>query len=74
MTLWEGRAMNPDNINDRSVPKEVYDEDALNPVTRSEFKALTEMVFQLTKTVEGMQQLFVKAGEYQGKPRGRLPR
>ena len=27
----------------------------------------------LYKTVEGIQQLFIRAGEYQGKPRGRLP-
>jgi len=33
-----------------------------------------EQLFTLQKTVEGMQQLFVKAGEYQGKPRGRLPK
>jgi len=33
-----------------------------------------EQLFTLQKTVEGMQQLFVKAGEYQGKQRGRLPK
>ena len=35
---------------------------------------LFEQLFVLQKTVEGVQQLFIKAGEYQGKPRGRLPR
>ena len=39
-----------------------------------ELEGMREMVFTLNKTVEGMQHLFVKAGEYQGKPRGRLPR
>lgn len=28
----------------------------------------------LSKTLEGVQHLFIRAGEYQGKPRGRLPR
>ena len=40
----------------------------------AELGALIEEFFALKKTVEGMQQLFIKAGEYQGKPRGRLPR
>lgn len=33
-----------------------------------------EQLFELQKTVEGMQNLFIKAGEYKGKPRGRLPK
>ncbi len=37
-------------------------------------EGLFQAVQVLSKTVEGMQQLFIKAGEYQGKPRGRLPR
>lgn len=45
-----------------------------NPVTREEFNGLIEQVFQISKTVEGIQQLLGKAAEYQGKPRGRLPR
>lgn len=41
---------------------------------KEEIDALKEMVFQQAKTTEGMQNLFIKAGEYRGKPRGRLPR
>lgn len=40
----------------------------------AKIEALFQAVQVLSKTVEGIQQLFVKAGEYQGKPRGRLPR
>lgn len=41
---------------------------------QGEVNELKEMVFTQGKTLEGIQHLFVKAGEYQGKPRGRLPR
>lgn len=44
------------------------------PVSQEDFDALKEQVFKLSKTVEGIQQLLGKAAEYQGKPRGRLPR
>lgn len=40
----------------------------------SKVDELMELVFQQGKTIEGMQNLFIKAGEYKGKPRGRLPR
>ena len=40
----------------------------------AEVEQLKEMVFAQGKTIEGMQNLFIKAGEYKGKPRGRLPR
>lgn len=40
---------------------------------KAEIDELKEMVFSQGKTVEGMQHLFIKAGEYKGKPRGRLP-
>lgn len=42
--------------------------------TRAEYDALVESHFRLAKTVEGIQQMLGKAAEYQGKPRGRLPR
>jgi prefoldin subunit 5 len=41
---------------------------------QAEIDELKEMVFTQNKTIEGVQHLFVKAGEYQGRPRGRLPR
>lgn len=34
---------------------------------------LEESVRVLNKTVEGIQNLFIRAGEYKGKARGRLP-
>lgn len=50
------------------------DPNTLYNVSRAEFDALMEQVYRLNKTIEGLQQLLVKAGEYQGKPRGRLTR
>lgn len=50
-------------------------------VSKAEFAALENKVEglfvavqTLTKTIEGIQQWLGKAAEYQGKPRGRLPR
>lgn len=39
-----------------------------------QFATLLEEVYRLQKTIEGIQNLFIRAGEYQGRPRGRLPR
>ena len=39
-----------------------------------QFAAILEEVYSLKKTIEGIQNLFIRAGEYKGKPRGRLPR
>ena len=41
---------------------------------KREHDDLREQFFALAKTVEGVQHLFIRAGEYQGKSRGRLPR
>lgn len=45
-----------------------------NNSLKEEVGELKELVFAQGKTLEGIQHLFVKAGEYRGKPRGRLPR
>jgi hypothetical protein len=45
-----------------------------DPPTREEFDALVKAFYQLERTVYGVQQMLGKAAEYQGKPRGRLPR
>lgn len=60
-----------DTFNNRAAARDRFFD---NPITREEFDALTEQVYRLNKTLEGIQQLFVRAGEYQGKPRGRLTR
>lgn len=70
--VGEDMSRDRQNTGFRPFLEELQRED--KPVTREEFNALVEEFFKLSKTVEGMQQLFIKAGEYQGKPRGRLPR
>jgi hypothetical protein len=45
-----------------------------SPVSREEYNSLLEEFYKLERTVYGIQQMLGKAAEYQGKPRGRLPR
>lgn len=53
---------------------EVNRDQETGPVSREEFNALREEFFKLERTVYGVQQMLGKAAEYQGKPRGRLPK
>lgn len=69
MPRFERKPIPPEKI--RELAEEIV---ANAPVSRGEFDALREEYFKLERTVYGIQQLLGKAAEYQGKPRGRLPR